>query len=129
MITGVGVDLVDLVRFESELTKTPKLLERLFHPVERGYKMRQLAASFAAKEAVVKALGSSEGLRWSEISVVRDSLGKPWIQAEGQSAQRLQQAGVAKLHLSLSHDGGMLIAYVIAEGVGALGAGEGGWDA
>jgi holo-[acyl-carrier protein] synthase len=129
MITGVGVDLVDLVRFEDHLTKTPKLLERLFHPVERDYKMRQLAASFAAKEAVVKALGTGEGLHWNELSVVRDSLGKPWIQAEGQSAKRLHEAGVAKLHLSLSHDGGMLIAYVIAEGVGSLGIGEGGWDA
>mgnify|MGYP000249304811 CR=1 FL=1 len=129
MITGVGVDLVDLARFEAELAKTPKLLERLFHPVERGYKVRQLAASFAAKEAVVKALGTSEGLRWNELSVVRDTLGKPWIQAEGQSAARLHDAGVAKLHLSLSHDGGMLVAYVIAEGVGSLSAGEGGWDA
>lgn len=129
MIIGTGVDLVDLARFEAEITKTPKLLERLFHPVERGYAVRQLAGSFAAKEAMVKALGSPEGLSWQEISVVRDSLGKPWVHAEGGSARRLNEAGVAKLHLSISHDGGMLTAYVIAEGVGALPIEEGGWDA
>lgn len=129
MITGIGVDLVDLKRFEQTIEKNPKLIERLFHPVERGYTTNQLAGSFAAKEAVVKALGSSEGLSWQEISVVRDSLGKPWIHAEGASAKRLQDAQVAKLHLSLSHDGGFLTAYVIAEGAGLLGDGEGGWDA
>ena len=115
MIIGTGVDLVDLERFEAELAKTPKLLERLFHPIERGYATRQLAGSFAAKEALVKALGSPEGLSWVELSVVRDSLGKPWLHAEGASAQRLEQAQVDKLHLSISHDGGSLTAYVIAE--------------
>ena len=129
MIAGIGVDLVDLKRFEAELDKTPKLRERLFHSVEREYSVRQLAGSFAAKEALVKALGSPDGLSWQEISVVRDQLGKPWLHAEGASANRIQAAGVTKLHLSLSHDGGMLIAYVIAEGAGALDGSEGGWDA
>lgn len=129
MIIGVGVDLVDLARFEAELAKTPKLRERLFHPVERDYSTRQLAGSFAAKEAVVKALGSGENLSWVELSVVRDSLGKPWVHAEGESAKRLGAAGVVKLHLSLTHDGGMLAAYVVAEGAGTLLAEEGGWNA
>lgn len=116
MIIGTGVDLVDLARFEAHLKNTPKLLERLFHPVERGYQVRQLAGSFAAKEATVKALGSPEGLAWQELSVVRDALGKPWLHAEGASAERLAEAGVSKLHLSISHDGGLLTAYVVAEG-------------
>ena len=117
MIIGIGVDLVDLARFEEKLAETPALLERLFHPVERGYTPRQLAGSFAAKEALVKALGSPAGLSWAELSVVRDSLGKPWLHAEGQSEVRVEESGADKLHLSISHDGGLLTAYVIAEGL------------
>lgn len=129
MIRGIGVDLVDLARFEAKLEQTPALLERLFHPVERSYTPRQLAGSFAAKEALVKALGGPEGLTWTELSVVRDSLGAPWLHAEGGSALRLKAAQVTKVHLSLSHDGGMLVAYLIAEGPGNLDGTEGGFDA
>ncbi len=129
MIRGIGVDLVDLARFEAKLQQTPALLERLFHPVERGYNVRQLAGSFAAKEALVKALGGPDGLTWTELSVVRDSLGAPWLHAEGASLQRLKAAQVTKLHLSLSHDGGLLIAYLVAEGPGSLEGTEGGFDA
>lgn len=115
MIIGVGVDLVDLPRFEEKLAASPALLERLFHPVERHYSPVQLAGSFAAKEALVKALGSPEGLSWVELSVVRDSLGKPWLHAEGGSQQRVIDFGADRLHLSISHDGGLLTAYVVAE--------------
>ena len=116
MITGVGVDLVDLTRFAETLEKTPALRERLFHPAERNYNVRQMAGSFAAKEALVKALGGPQGLSWLEISVIRDELGKPSLRCEGQSALTVTNAGVQNLHLSISHDGGMLVAYVIAEG-------------
>jgi holo-[acyl-carrier protein] synthase len=104
MILGIGVDLVDLARFEQHILENPRLAERLFHPVEQHYEMRQLAGSFAAKEALVKALGGPDGLSWVEIKVTRDNAGKPWL-----------DAGVDKLHLSISHDGGMLTAYVVAE--------------
>ena len=115
MIVGVGVDLVDLARFEQKLADTPALLERLFHIDERSYSPRRLAGSFAAKEALVKALGGPDGLSWTEISVERDSLGRPWLRTQGSSAQRLDHAGADRIHLSISHDGGMLTAYVIAE--------------
>lgn len=123
MIVGIGVDVVDLVRFEQQLTNTPALVERLFHPVERGNAMLQLAGSFAAKEALVKALGGPTGLSWHELSVVRDTNGKPWLHAQGESAARLESAGVSKTHLSISHDGGMLVAYVIAESDPSMTAG------
>jgi holo-[acyl-carrier protein] synthase len=115
MIVGVGVDLVDLARFEQKLADTPALLERLFHIDERSYSPRRLAGSFAAKEALVKALGGPDGLSWTEISVERDSLGRPWLRTQGASAQRLDAVGADRIHLSISHDGGMLTAYVIAE--------------
>jgi len=129
MIVGIGVDLVDLKRFEAQLKTNPKLLDRVFHKLEKTYTPRQLAGSWAAKEAVIKAVGDIEGIQLSEISVVRDSLGKPWLNAEGATAARLTEAGIAKLHLSLSHDGQMLIAYVVAEAAGSLVDGEGGFDA
>ena len=115
MIVGIGVDLVDLARFEQHILDNPPLGDRLFHAKELELPMRQLAGSFAAKEALVKALGGPYGLSWTEIYVQRDNAGKPWLEAEGASAERLREAGVDKLHLSISHDGGMLTAYVIAE--------------
>jgi len=115
MIMGVGVDLVDVARFERQLTATPRLVERLFAFSERGLEVRSLAARFAAKEALVKALGSPEGLSWVDIAVVKNSLGNPDFELVGLSAQTVANAGVSKLHLSLSHDGGMAMAMVVAE--------------
>ena len=79
MILGIGVDLVDLARFEQHIIENPRLAERLFHPDELHYEMRQLAGSFAAKEALVKALGGPDGLTWVELKVTRDNAGKPWL--------------------------------------------------
>jgi len=115
VIAGIGVDLVDLARFEKQIENTPALRDRLFHEAERDNSVRQLAGSFAAKEALVKALGSPIGLAWTELRVWRNELGQPILIAQGGSAARLESLGVDKLHLSISHDGGMLIAYVIAE--------------
>lgn len=116
MIIGTGVDLVDLARFEAQLGNTPALRERLFHALERDETIRRLAGSFAAKEALVKALGTPAGLSWNELRLWRNEAGKPHLLAEGASAQTLEAAGIDKLHLSISHDGGMLIAYLVAEG-------------
>jgi holo-[acyl-carrier protein] synthase len=63
----------------------------------------------------VKALGGPDGLSWTEISVERDSLGRPWLRTQGASAQRLDEVGADRIHLSISHDGGLLTAYVVAE--------------
>ena len=63
MIIGIGVDLVDIARFERTIERTPRLLERMFGPVERELPLRSLAARYAAREALIKALGGSDGLR------------------------------------------------------------------
>ncbi|MEY4312591.1 MAG: hypothetical protein RLZZ319_100, partial [Actinomycetota bacterium] len=70
-IVGHGVDLVDVVRFADHLDRTPGLRERLFAPAEREFPLESLAARFAAKEALVKALGGSEGLSWVDIEIPR----------------------------------------------------------
>ncbi len=116
MIVGIGVDLVEIARFESAMTNTPKLGERLFSEGEKTLSGYSLAARFAAKEALMKAVGKPQGLSFQEVEIVKDEFGKPGFKLSGQSLATVSQRGIANLHLSLSHDGGMAIAYVIAEG-------------
>ncbi|MEO9014210.1 MAG: holo-ACP synthase [Terrimesophilobacter sp.] len=122
MIVGVGVDLVDLARFDRAATRTPALLTRLFTAEEtmngsdRALPLRSLAGRFAAKEALIKAVGDSTGMRWHDMRVVSDALGNPSFAVFGAMAGILERCGVTALHLSMSHDGGLAIAYVIAEG-------------
>ncbi|QLD12331.1 holo-ACP synthase [Microbacterium oleivorans] len=115
MIVGIGVDLVDVPRFERSLERTPRLLERLFSPAERTLKPRSLAARYAAKEALIKALGGSEGVHWVDIEVASEASGRPVFALTGDTARTVAARGVAALHLSLSHDANIATAYVIAE--------------
>lgn len=71
MIIGIGVDMVDIERFEGQIARSPRLMERLFTPHERELPLRSLAARYAAKESLIKALGGSDGVRWQEIEVPR----------------------------------------------------------
>ncbi len=116
MIVGIGVDLVDVARFETAIANTPKLKDRLFTDAEKNLNSYSLAARFAAKEALMKAIGKAQGLSFQEVEVIKDSFGKPSFELTGESQQTVSARGVSNLHLSLSHDGQMAIAYVIAEG-------------
>jgi holo-[acyl-carrier protein] synthase len=116
MILGIGVDLVDVARFETAIANTPKLKERLFTDGEKSLNGYSLAARFAAKEALMKAVGKAQGLSFQEVQIVKDENGKPSFELSGQSEKTVFAKGIANLHLSLSHDGQMAIAYVIAEG-------------
>ena len=116
MILGIGVDLVDVARFETAIANTPKLKDRLFTAGEKDLNSYSLAARFAAKEALMKAVGKAKGLSFQEVQIVKDEFGKPSFALSGQSEQTVSEKGIANLHLSLSHDGNMAIAYVIAEG-------------
>lgn len=123
MIVGIGVDLVDIPRFERTIERTPKLLERLFTEHERELPLRSLAARYAAKEALIKALGGSNGVHWDEIEIARLGDRQPPIFAlSGSTAEVVAARGITTLHLSLSHDAGLAIAYVTAEGSGEPGA-------
>ncbi len=116
MIIGIGVDLVDIARFEAALRRTPALGPRLFAESERGGRPESLAASFAAKEAVAKALGGPPGLSWTDVEVIRDGAGCPRLEIGGTVADAASQRGIRRWHVSLSHDAGMSIAMVVAEG-------------
>jgi holo-[acyl-carrier protein] synthase len=116
MILGIGVDIVDIARFETALARTPQLLERLFTEVEKPLPAHSLAARFAAKEAVAKALGAPKGLGHLEAEVRCDELGKPELRVTGKAAEVAYGLGIKRWHISLSHDAGVAVAYVIAEG-------------
>lgn len=116
MIVGIGVDVVDIARLEAALRRTPALAARLFAEGEQGRPPASLAACFAAKEAVAKALGGPPGLRWTDAEVVHDAAGRPLVRARGTVAEAGRRLGVARWHLSLAHDAGVSMAMVVAEG-------------
>ncbi len=116
MIIGVGIDVVDVARFGQTLDRTPRLRERLFTEQERDLGLDSLAARFAAKEALAKALGAPVGLHWTDATVLRGPDGRPHLQVRGTVQARADDLGVHELHVSLSHDAGIASAVVIAEG-------------
>jgi holo-[acyl-carrier protein] synthase len=115
VIVGIGVDLVGVARLERALRRTPALGARLFTEGERAAPPDSLAACFAAKEAVAKALGAPPGLRWADVEVGHDRAGRPVLSVRGTVADAAQRLGVRRWHLSLTHDEGVSVAFVVAE--------------
>lgn len=118
MIVGLGVDVVDLARFERAVSRTPRLRERLFAESERGLPLRSLAGRFAAKEALVKALGGSAELRWIDMAITNGPTGTPAFVTDGPLGELLERRGIVALHVSMSHDAGVAVATVVAEARG-----------
>jgi holo-[acyl-carrier protein] synthase len=121
MIVGVGIDVVPVARFAEAMMRTPSMAARLFTAAElvtpHG-EMRtaeSLAARFAAKEALAKALGAGGGMHWTDAEVRNDEAGRPTLTVTGTVAERAASLGVTRWHVSLSHDGGIASATVIAE--------------
>ncbi|MFF8956349.1 holo-ACP synthase [Streptomyces sp. NPDC014894] len=122
MIIGVGIDVAEIDRFAASLRRTPGMAARLF--LERELLLpsgerrgpASLAARFAAKEALAKALGAPAGLHWTDAEVYVEDNGRPRLRVYGTVAARAEQLGVRSWHLSLSHDAGVASAVVIAEG-------------
>jgi holo-[acyl-carrier protein] synthase len=112
-IQGIGIDVVDIARFEESLTRTPGLKARVFTPAESERSIASLAARFAAKEALAKALNAKTVFNWQEAEIVNEPTGKPTFIFHGAMAARLADATV---HLTLSHDAGIASAMVIVEG-------------
>ena len=115
MIVGVGIDVVDVERFALILDRTPGLRARLFTSGERERPTASLAARFAAKEALAKALGAPAGLAWVDAEVRSGDDGRPHLALTGTVAARAEVVGAAHVHVSLSHDAGIASAVVILE--------------
>jgi holo-[acyl-carrier protein] synthase len=115
-VLGVGIDVVEIDRFEESLARTPGLRERLFTPHEASRPPASLAARFAAKEAIAKALGAPVGLAWHDAEVISEDSGRPLLELRGTVRARADALGVTSVHLSLSHDAGIASAVVVLEG-------------
>ncbi|MCL4078573.1 holo-ACP synthase [Coriobacteriia bacterium Es71-Z0120] len=110
-ISGLGVDIVEIERMRRALERHPRMRERLFSEEERAYcdsRARpeiHYAMRFAAKEAVLKALGMgfSGGIRFTDVEVVRDERGRPVPRLSGRAEEIAREAGVVEMHLSLSY--------------------------
>jgi holo-[acyl-carrier protein] synthase len=115
-VIGVGIDVVDISRFGEALDRTPHLRERLFVGDELSRPLASLAARFAAKEALAKALGAPGDMHWHDAEVVSESSGRPVFELRGTVLARAHDLGAASVHLSLSHDAGIASAVVVLEG-------------
>lgn len=114
-IVGIGIDVVAISRFEQTLEKSGTFIERVFTPLERTMGHQSLAARWAAKEALAKALGAPGGLNWQDAEIGREDGGKPVLKVTGTVAARAAQLGIRSFHVSLSHDAGIASAVVIGE--------------
>jgi holo-[acyl-carrier protein] synthase len=114
-IWGIGVDVVDLARFEKALERTPELRSRLFTDAEAALSLESMAGRFAAKEAFVKALKAPAGMSWQDIEVVTDPKGAPSFKLHGAAEARTKELGIAATHVSISHDTSVATAFVVAE--------------
>jgi holo-[acyl-carrier protein] synthase len=126
MVIGTGVDLAEIERIEQALAARhgPRLRERVFTSGERAYcesrgrtRAQSYAARFAAKEAVMKALGVGWGRHaaWHEIEVVRERGAAPHVVLSGSAAETARRLGIARWSLSLTHAAGLAVAFVVAE--------------
>ena len=123
-IIGVGVDAIEIARVRAALTRTPTLLARLFTERERAscittcgdLRYGGLAARFAAKEAVAKALGTGvAGFGFRDIEVLHDPAGRPVVELRGGAAEAAARANVGVIHVSLTHSTDMAVANAVAE--------------
>jgi len=118
-VIGIGIDAVEVERFRAVMARTPSIEGRLFTPAERAYGRQakdpvpRLAARFAAKEAVMKALGVGLGaFAFRDVEVVKAPSGAPSLSLTGRAADLAARRGVTSWHVSLTHSG--LVAEAVA---------------
>lgn len=122
MILGTGVDIVEIGRI-AKAAENERFLDKLFAPDELKifkagkYRMETVAGRFAAKEAVLKALGCGlSDIPMRDIAVTRAPSGQPMIALTGIARQKAEQCGVSRVHISISHSERYAVACAIAEG-------------
>ena len=121
MAAGIGVDMLEIARMERVIKRRPSFLKRVFTDEERAYcdscarPAEHYAARFAAREAVLKALGTgfSEGIGFKDVSVTNDERGKPIAVLSGRAAEVAAERGVQEVALSLSHTRDVAVANAV----------------
>jgi holo-[acyl-carrier protein] synthase len=117
---AVGIDVIEIARVRRVLERHPgRFLERVYTPLEIAYcrgRVSELAARFAAKEAIMKALGTGvRGIAWRDIEVLPNPRGKPIVKLKGSAAERAASIGLHELDISLSHSRAYAVASVVGE--------------
>jgi holo-[acyl-carrier protein] synthase len=123
MIYGIGVDLIEIDRIRQAIERNgQRFIDRIYTDTEQAYCSQRssfpcYAARFTAKEAFLKAFGTGlrKGMRWRDIEVRTDELGKPYLQLYGFLQEQCQHHGLHHMHLSLSHSSAYAIAQVVIE--------------
>jgi len=124
VIAGIGIDIVDIGRVESLLSRYgDRFVQRVFTDEEAAYARKsvkpaeRLAGRFAIKEAVLKAFGTgkSQGIRWRDIETVRGRMGRPQVKLYGKAANYLKLINGNTVHSTITHDGGKAVAFVVIE--------------
>ncbi len=124
MIVALGMDLIQIDRLGEVLARRgPRFVERVFTAAERDYCERRkqsaqhYAGRFAVKEAVMKVLGTgwAHGVRWRDIEVARDPGQAPRVELHGRTAAIAAEKGIARVHITITHDGGIAAAVAVAE--------------
>ncbi len=115
-----GVDMVDISRFEEKLNRSGSVLEKkLLSKAEQEYCKgiaEKMAGRFAAKEAVLKALGTGfwqNGVSLSDVEVLADELGAPKVLLSGRAKERYEELGGEQIALSISHEAGLALAFCV----------------
>jgi len=123
LIYGTGIDIIEVVRIEKVMMRDIGFRDKIFTPLEIAYceskknKVQHFAARFSAKESFLKAIGTGWrfGIRFADIEVFNDELGKPHIRVFGKAEELLKNLGISKIHVSLSHLKETATAIVILE--------------
>lgn len=120
-VLGLGVDIVEIDRMAAAIERRPRIKERIFSDEERAYCEKRskpevhYALRFAAKEAVLKALGTGfSGMRFRDVEVVREASGRPVPRLHGEAARRAEELGIIEMHLSLSFTHSTAVASAVA---------------
>ncbi|NJD62398.1 MAG: holo-[acyl-carrier-protein] synthase [Deltaproteobacteria bacterium] len=130
MIVGIGVDIVDIGRVNAMLSRyRDRFLARVFTDAENRYAQRsvktaeRLAGRFAVKEAVLKAFGTgkSHGILWKDVETVPGAMGKPKVNLYGNADKYMKKLNANRVHVSITHDGGKAMAFVVIERAGETG--------
>ncbi|AEF93380.1 Holo-(acyl-carrier-protein) synthase [Desulfotomaculum nigrificans CO-1-SRB] len=121
MLKGIGTDIIEIERIELAISRGgQQFLDRVFTPREQEYcggKVHCLAGRFAAKEAILKALGTGlRGMRWTDIEILPNYLGKPEVKLSGPALEIAAEMDIAKILVSISHDRGRAVAFAVAAG-------------
>lgn len=123
MIIGIGTDIIEISRIEKNIKRNDSFIRKCFTENEkqmfdsRGMRSEVVAGNFCVKESVSKALGTGfRNFSITDIEVLRDIMGKPYVNLYGECRKKADLLGVKNIHVSISHDRTNAIAYVIMEG-------------